>query len=121
MQFIKAIAPVLLMAVAGATGACEIPKLVVIPAKEEAVLKQEAIRLEYNAYGVAMQAYLTCVKAEYDAAGGDKAPELVKSASSLRMKQGTDELNSVKKLYDTNVGTVTVSPGPSPGTPPAKK
>jgi hypothetical protein len=94
----------LLLSAACSAGACDLPKLVVIPPKEEAVGKQEAIRVEYNAYGMAMQAYLTCVKGEYDAAGGDKAPQVVKSASSLRMKSGTDELNAVKKLFETNVG-----------------
>lgn len=104
----------LLVTVAGAAGACELPKLVVIPAKEEAVGKQEAIRQEYNTYGVGMQAYLNCVKAEYDAAGGDKAPQLIKAASSLRMKQGADELNVVKKLYEMNVGTVAPAAAPAP-------
>ena len=112
MNVTKTIVAGLLVTVAGAAGACEIPKLVVIPTKEDAVGKQEAIRQEYNTYGVAMQGYLNCVKAEYDAAGGDKAPKLVKAASSLRMKQGADELSAVKKLYETNVGTVLVSPGP---------
>jgi len=115
MNMTKTIVAGLLVTVAGAAGACELPKLVVIPTKEEVVGKQEAIRQEYNTYGMGMQAYLTCVKAEYDAAGGDKAPQLVKAASSLRMKQGADELNAVKKLYETNVGVVLVSPGPSPG------
>ncbi len=121
MNVTKTIVAGLLVTVAGAAGACEIPKLVVIPAKEDAVGKQEAIRQDYNTYGVSMQAYLNCVKAEYDAAGGDKAPHLIKAASSLRMKQGADELNAVKKLYDTNVGTVVVSPGPSPAPAGAKK
>ncbi len=62
-----------------------------------------------------MQAYLTCVKAEYDAAGGDKAPQPVKAASSLRMKQGADEFNAVKKLYETTWAWSSLLPGPSPG------
>ena len=57
----------LLVSAAGAASACELPKLVVIPPKEEVVGKQEAVRQEYNTYGMAMQAYLACVKAEYDA------------------------------------------------------
>jgi hypothetical protein len=114
MNVTKTIVAGLLVTVAGAAGACELPKLVVIPSKEETVGKQDAIRQDYNTYGVAMQAYLGCVKAEYDAAGGDKAPQLIKAASSLRMKQGADELNAVKKLYETNVGAIAVSPGPSP-------
>jgi hypothetical protein len=115
MQSTRLIVAALLVSAAGAAGACEIPKLVVIPPKEEAVGKQDAIRQDYNTYGTAMQAYLTCVKAEYDAAGGDKAPQLIKNASALRMKTGTDELNAVKKLYETNVGiAAAVAPPPAP-------
>lgn len=102
----------LLLSAAGAAGACALPKLVVIPPKEEVVGKQDAVRQEYNTYGTAMQAFLTCVKAEYDAAGGDKAPTAIRNASAIRMKMGTDELNVVKKLYETNV---------SGGAPAAKK
>ena len=106
----KLIVAGLLLSAAGAAGACTLPKLVVIPPKEEAVGKQDAIRNDYNAYGTAMQAYLTCVKSEYDAAGGDKAPTVIKNASAMRMKLGADELNAVKKLYETNVGGAPVAP-----------
>jgi hypothetical protein len=98
------VAGLLLASAAGTAAACEMPKLVVIPPKEEVVGKQDAIRQDYNTYGMAMQAYLMCVKAEYDAAGGDKASTAIKNASAIRMKTGTDELNNVKKLYETNVG-----------------
>jgi len=114
MQSTKTIIAGLLMSAAGAAGACEMPKLVVIPAKEAVVGKEESLRQAFMAYRQGMEAYTSCVQAELTAAGGDKAPPAVKAALVQRNNAAVAEVQAVDKLFNTNVGSTPVSPGPSP-------
>jgi len=120
MNVTKTIVAGLLVTVAGAAGACEMPKLVLIPTKENAVGKEESLRTAFMQYRQGMEAYTQCVQAELTAAGGAKAPAAVKSASVLRNNAAVAEVQAMDKLFNDNVGSVPASPGPSPQPAPRK-
>jgi hypothetical protein len=104
----------LLVTVAGAAGACEMPKLVLIPAKENAAGKEESLRTAFTQYRQGMEAYTQCVQAELTAAGGDKAPASLKTALIARNNAAVAEVQAVDKIFNMNVGAAPISPGPSP-------
>lgn len=112
MNVTKTIVAGLLVTVAGAAGACEIPKLMMIPAKENAVGKEESLRTAFLQYRQGMEAYTQCVQAELTAAGGDKAPAPVKAGLVLRNNAAVAEVKAMDTLFNTNVGALPVSPGP---------
>jgi hypothetical protein len=120
MNVTKTIVAGLLVTVAGAASACEVPKLVLIPAKESAVGKEEGLRTAFMQYRQGMEAYTQCVLAELTAAGGDKAPASVKAASVLRNNAAVAEVQAMDKLFNDNVGSLPASPGPSPQSAPKK-
>ncbi len=122
MNVTKTIIAGLLVTVAGAAGACEVPKLMVIPKKEEAVGKEDSLRAAFMSYRQSMEGYAQCITAELAAAGGDKAPAPIKAGLVLRNNTAIAEVQAMDKLFNENVGKLPVSPGPSP-TPqgPARK
>jgi len=125
MNATKTIVAGLLVTVAGAAGACEMPKLVLIPAKENAVGKEEGLRAAFQQYRQGMEAYTSCVQAELTAAGGDKAPTLLKTVLVARNNAAVGEAEAVKKLFDANLGGLAGSVVPASqfnqGTPDKKK
>ena len=114
MNVTKTIIAGLLVTVAGAASACEVPKLVVIPKKEEAVGKEEGLRAAFMQYRQGMEAYTQCIQSELAAAGGDKAPAPVKAGLVLRNNTAIAEVTAMDKLFNENVGTLPGSPGPTP-------
>jgi hypothetical protein len=101
--------------------ACELPPLVLIPAKEAFEAQREQVNTAAGAYFEGMSVFTKCVKAEYDAAGGDaRAPALTKAVLVQRINAAIAEAQNVKKLYDANSGAAAaVGPpvGPTPATP----
>ena len=93
-------------AIAGSAMACDLPKLVVIPPKDQVAGKEDAIRAEAKAYITAMQAYTACIQAELVGAGGDAAPAVVKRVLVNRNNAATAEMEFVMKLFTSNVGAV---------------
>jgi hypothetical protein len=89
---------------ASSAHACNIPPLVAIPAKDKIGTQADAIRAATGAYFQQMQTYVACIQAELVAAGGDKAPPLVKAGLITRNNAAVAEANAVKKLFDANVG-----------------
>src|SRR5688572_12487400 len=78
MRFTTIICAGILAGIAGSALACELPKIPIIPPKDEVAGKEAALRTAAAAYFTAMQAYTACVQAELVGAGGDAAPDLVK-------------------------------------------
>ena len=94
----------LLSSIAGAALACDMPKLAIIPPKDQVAGKEPAIRAAANAYFLAMQGYSACVQAELVAAGGDSAPDLVKRVLVSRNNTAVAEAEFMMKLFTDNVG-----------------
>jgi hypothetical protein len=105
-----------LSAVAGSALACDLPKLVVIPPKDQVAGKEAEIRAAAGAYFTAMQAYSACIQAELAGAGGEAAPDVVKRVLISRNNTAVAEAQFVMKLYTDNVGPIEAQPigGPPP-------
>jgi hypothetical protein len=119
MRFATIISSGLLTGVAGNALACDLPKLAVIPAKEEVAGKEAEIRAAANAYFTGMQAYAACVQAELTAAGGESAPPLIKRVLVSRNNTAVAEAEFMMKLFTDNVGPA--DPLALPAAPPAPR
>jgi len=103
----------LLTSVAGSALACDLPKLAIIPPKNQVAGKEPEIRAAANEYFVAMQAYTACVQAELAAAGGDSAPDIVKRVLVSRNNTAVAEAEFMMKLFTDTVGAAELGP-PAP-------
>lgn len=100
----------ILMGMAGSAMACDLPKLVIIPAKNQIAGKEAEVRTAAAAYFTAMQAYTACVQAELAGAGGDAAPDVVKKVLVARNNAAVAEAEFVMKVFTDNVGPVSAVP-----------
>jgi hypothetical protein len=100
--------------VAGSALACELPKLVAIPPKDQVAGKEAEIRAAAAAYFTAMQAYSACVQAELVGAGGDAAPDIVRRVLVARNNAAVAEAEFMMKLYTDNIGPLEAQPIDSP-------
>jgi hypothetical protein len=112
MNMTKTLIAGLIVAVAGAAGACEVPKLPVIPAKGDNAGKEDALRATFMQYRQGMEAYTQCVQTELTVAGGDKAAASIKSAAVLRNNAAVAEVQAMDKLFNDNVGALPGAPAP---------
>ena len=96
----------LLTGLAGSAMACDLPKLAVIPPKDQVAGKEAETRVAANAYFVGMQAYTACLQAELVGAGGDAAPAVVKAVLVSRNNVAVREAEFMMKLFTDNVGPV---------------
>ena len=94
----------ILTGIAGTAIACDLPKLAVIPPKDQVAGKELLLRAAASAYFTAIQAYTTCIQAELAAAGGDAAPDLVKRVLVARNNTAVAEAEFMMKLFTENVG-----------------
>ena len=111
----------ILTSIAGTAIACDLPKLPVIPPKDQVAGKELLLRAAANAYFTAIQTYTTCIQAELAAAGGDAAPNVVKSVLVLRNNAAVAEAEFMMKLYTENVGATPADGPPAPAAPPASR
>lgn len=91
--------------------ACDLPPLVVIPAKADVGDKAPQLQTEVQKYYDAMRTYSQCVQAELTAAGGDSAPTLVKAVLVQRNNAAVAEVQTVVKVFQESVGA---APGATP-------
>ena len=119
MRWTTIITSGLLTGMAGTAVACDLPKLAVIPPKDQVAGKEMEIRAAANAYFTAMQAYTACVQGELTAAGGDGAPDLIKRVLVSRNNTAVAEAEFMMKLFTDNVGPAD-APGAVPAAPPAR-
>ena len=116
MRTAKLVCGGILTALAGSALACDLPKLAVIPPKDQVAGKEAEIRTAANAYFTAMQAYTACIQAELAAAGGDSAPDVVKRVLVARNNTAVAEAEFMMKLLTENVGPAdAAAAGPAPG------
>jgi hypothetical protein len=115
MRFTTIISSGLLAGIAGSAIACDLPKLAVIPPKDQVAGKEVEIRTAANAYFTAMQAYAACIQAELVAAGGEGAPDLVKRILVSRNNTAVAEAEFMMKLFTENVGAEVPAAPAAPG------
>jgi hypothetical protein len=98
--------------IAGSALACDLPKIPIIPPKDEVAGKEAELRTAAAAYFTAMQAYTACVQAELQSAGGDSAPDMLKRVLVARNNTAVAEAEFMMKLFTDNVGPVEGAPAP---------
>lgn len=122
MRYATIVSASLLCGVAGSALACDLPKLAVIPPKDQIVGREAVVSTAANNYFTAMQAYAACIQQELATAGGDSAPDLVKRILVSRNNTAVAEAQFMMKLYETNFGaasTVAPTAAPAAAEPPA--
>jgi hypothetical protein len=110
MRITTIVCGVILAGVASGAMACELPKLVVIPPKNQIAGKEAEVRTAAGAYFTAMQAYTACIQAELAGAGGDAAPEIIRKVLVARNNAAVAEAEFMMKLFTDNVGPVAAAP-----------
>lgn len=115
MRVTTIIGATLMCGVAGTALACDLPKLPLIPPKDQVAGKEAQIRSAVEGYFAAMQLYTTCVKNDLNAAGGDSAPVVVKKVFVDRNNTAVREAEFVMKLFTDNVGPIGAGGPPAPG------
>ena len=96
----------LVACIAGSALACDLPKLMVVPPKDQVAGKEAALGTTARAYFAAMQAYSACNLAELTGAGGDAAPEVIKQVLVRRINAARAEEDFMMKLFTQNVGAL---------------
>jgi len=104
----------LLTGVAGSALACDLPKLLVVPPKDQVAGKEAELRAAANTYFTGMQAYAACIQAELAGAGGDDAPALVKAILVRRNNDAAEEAQFMIKMFTDNVGSADLATTPVP-------
>ena len=104
MRAIHIVAGLWLGLLASTALACDMPPLVMIPAKDKVGDQAATIRDATKDYFDKMKAYTDCVQAELTAAGGNSAPTVTKTVLIARNNAAVAEADAVKKLFDASVG-----------------
>jgi hypothetical protein len=98
------VAAVFLSATGSVALACDLPKLVAIPAKDKIGDQGPQIQQDFKAYYDAMSAYSACVQKDLDAAGGNSAHPDVKSVLVQRNNAAVKEASEMMKVYNATFG-----------------
>jgi hypothetical protein len=104
MRFATIVSASLALGLAGSALACDLPRLIAIPAKDQVAGKEAEIRMAANTYFTAMQAFAACIQQEIAAAGGESAPDLVRRILISRNNTAVAEAQFMMKLFEANVG-----------------
>jgi hypothetical protein len=92
--------------------ACDLPKIPVIPARDQIGDQAPAVTAATSAYFESMRAYADCIEAALAAAGGDAAPASFKDTLIERNHAAVAEAQEIQKLYQERVAVgQTATPG----------
>ena len=101
---------------------CGLPKLFVVPPKDEIAGNGEDIKAAAKTYFEGIAAYSACLQAELSAAGGDTAPSLIKQILIRRNNTAVEEANfMMKRVTDTFGAAATPAPVASSTPAPAAR
>ena len=106
------VAALLLGACVSPAFACDLPKLPVIPAREQIGNQAAAVNEATAAYFDGMRGYAACIQEQLQAAGGDAAPASVKAAYVARSEAAVEEAQAVQQLYQERVAVAGQSAKP---------
>jgi hypothetical protein len=102
----------LLSAIALPAFACDLPKLPIIPAKDQIGDQAAIVSAATGAYFDGMRAYTDCIDAALAAAGGDAAPASFKATIVKRHNAAVAEAQAIQKLFQERVAAgQTAAPG----------
>jgi len=98
MRTITIVCAALACGMSGASLACEMPALVIIPAKDAIAGKEAEVQTAANTYFAGVRAYVQCVQVELTAAGGDDAPALTRTTLLKRATFAANESKVIEQL-----------------------
>jgi hypothetical protein len=96
----------LLAAVNVAAAACEVPKLIALPAAGDVGDDSGRWIAEMQGYVTGIRDYSSCIRAELLAAGGDSAPESLRDVLIRRNNAAVDEGRAVIALFEDRVAPI---------------
>ena len=103
---------VLLGAIALPAFACDLPKVPLIPEKDQIGDQAPTISAATGAYFDGMRAYTDCIEALLEAAGGEAAPPSFKGVINGRLNVAVAEAQAIQKLFQERVAAgQTATPG----------
>jgi hypothetical protein len=96
----------LLTAVNGVAAACDVPKLIALPAAGHVGDDSGRWIAEMQRYVTGIREYGACVRAELLAAGGDSAPESLRGVLIRRNNTAVDEGRAVIAMFEDRVAPI---------------
>ena len=102
----SALCGLLLLGLNALAAACELPRLVAIPAAEDVGQETPGLIVAMQGYVVGIKDYMACVQADLAAAGGDAAPESLRNALIRRNNAAVGEAEAVIALFAARVAPI---------------
>ena len=96
----------LLLCVNAVASACDLPALVILPAAGTAGDASAQLIVDMQRYVGGIRAYTACVQAEIAAAGGDSAPESLRTLLVRRNNGAVAEAKALMELFGERVAPV---------------
>ena len=96
----------LLLCVNAVASACDLPALVILPAPGTAGDASAELIVDMQRYVGGIRAYTACVQAEIAAAGGDSAPESLRTLLIRRNNGAVAEAKALMELFGERVAPV---------------
>lgn len=96
----------LLLCVNAVASACDLPALVILPAAGNAGDASAQLIVDMQRYVGGIRAYTACVQAEIAAAGGDSAPESLRTLLVRRNNGAVAEAKALMQLFGERVAPV---------------
>ena len=96
----------LLLCVNAIASACDLPALVILPAPGTAGDASAELIVDMQRYVGGIRAYTACVQAEIAAAGGDSAPESLRTLLVRRNNGAVAEAKALMELFGERVAPV---------------
>jgi hypothetical protein len=78
--------------------ACEQPTPPMIPEAVQSEQELTDLSLALQTFRTDIEAYIECIRAEFEAAGGEAAPEPMRTLLILRNNQAVEEVRSINEI-----------------------
>jgi hypothetical protein len=102
----SALCGLLLLGLNALAAACEVPRLIAIPAANDVGEGSPQLIVAMQGYVAGIKDYVACVQADLAAAGGDAAPESLRNVLIRRNNAAVGEAEAVIKLFAARVAPI---------------
>lgn len=96
----------LLFGLNAAAAACEVPRLIAIPAAQDVDHDTPALIVAMQGYVAGIKNYVACIQADLAAAGGDAAPESLRNVLIRRNNAAVGEAEAMVALFAARVAPI---------------
>lgn len=102
----SALCGLLLLGLNALAAACEVPRLVAIPAADDVGQETPGLIVAMQGYVAGIKDYVACIQADLAAAGGDAAPESLRNALIRRNNAAVGEAEAMVALFAARVAPI---------------